>query len=87
MVEPDLAGEVDDGRIPGERVGITAEQLVDRMNREGIDKSVVLPIESPEVCTCLYTTEQVRETPMTDEMRAAIVEGNARPVFNIKGAV
>ncbi|MFW5866485.1 MAG: amidohydrolase family protein [Armatimonadota bacterium] len=50
-----------DGRIPGERVGISAEQLVDRMNREGIDRSVVLPIESPEVCTCLYTTEQVLE--------------------------
>jgi predicted TIM-barrel fold metal-dependent hydrolase len=50
-----------DGRIPGERVGITAEQLVDRMNREGIDKSVVLPIESPEVTTSLYTTEQVLE--------------------------
>jgi len=50
-----------DGRIPGEYVGITAEQLVDRMNREGVDKSVVLPIESPEVCTCLYTTEQVLE--------------------------
>ena len=49
------------GRIPGERVGITAEQLVDMMNRHGIDKSVVLPIESPEVCSSLCTTEMVIE--------------------------
>ena len=49
------------GRIPGEAPAISAEQLVDRMNREGIDKSVVLPIESPEVTTCLYTTEMVLE--------------------------
>lgn len=49
------------GRIPGERIGITAEQLVDTMNRHGIDKSVVLPIESPEVCTRLCTTETVLE--------------------------
>lgn len=48
-----------EGRIPGERVGITAEQLVDSMNHHGIDKSVVLPIESPEVCTRLCTTEMV----------------------------
>ncbi len=28
--------------------GLSAEQLIARMNREGIDKSVLLPIESPE---------------------------------------
>ncbi len=50
-----------DGRIPGERVGITAEQLVDTMNRHGIDRSVVLPIESPEVVTSICTTEMVIE--------------------------
>lgn len=54
-----------DGRIPGERVGITAAQLVDSMNRNGIDKSVVLPIESPEVVTCLCTTETVLEAAYT----------------------
>ena len=27
----------------------------------------------------------VRETPMSDEMRAAIMEGNARKVFKIEG--
>ncbi len=47
------------GRIPGEPVGISADQLVDTMNRNGIDRSVVLPIESPEVCTCLCMTETV----------------------------
>lgn len=50
-----------DGRIPGERVGITADQLVDMMNRHGIDRSVVLPIESPEVVTSICTTEMVLE--------------------------
>ncbi|MGI5820008.1 MAG: amidohydrolase family protein [Armatimonadota bacterium] len=50
-----------DGRIPGERAGISADQLVDTMNRHGISKSVVLPIESPEVVTSLCTTEMVLE--------------------------
>lgn len=36
------------GRLPDEARGITAEQLVDTMNRRGIDKSVLLPMESPE---------------------------------------
>ncbi|MCD6361743.1 MAG: amidohydrolase family protein [Armatimonadetes bacterium] len=49
------------GRIPGERVGISADQLVDMMNRNGIDKAMVLPIESPEVVTSICTTEMVLE--------------------------
>ncbi|MGD9494674.1 MAG: amidohydrolase family protein [Armatimonadota bacterium] len=53
------------GRIPGERIGISAAQLVDSMNRHGIDRSVVLPIESPEVCTCLCMTETVIEAAYT----------------------
>jgi len=53
------------GRIPGERIGISADQLVDTMNRHGIDRSVVLPIESPEVGTCLCTTETVIEAAYT----------------------
>ncbi len=47
------------GRVPGERHGISPEQLVDKMNERGIDKSVVLPIESPEVGTCICMTETV----------------------------
>lgn len=54
-----------DGRIPGDRVGITADQLVDTMNRNGIDRSVVLPIESPEVVTSICTTEMVIEAALT----------------------
>lgn len=47
------------GRLPGERPGISAEQLVNTMDQRGIDKSVVLPIESPEIVTGCCTTEQV----------------------------
>jgi len=50
-----------DGRLPGERVGISADQLVDTMNRYGIDMAVSLPIESPEVVTSLTMTETVIE--------------------------
>ncbi|MEA3402425.1 MAG: amidohydrolase family protein [Armatimonadota bacterium] len=53
-----------DGRIPGERVGIGPDQLVDSMNRNGIDMSVVLPIESPEVVTSICMTETVIEAAL-----------------------
>jgi len=46
------------GRLPDERRGLSAEQLVDRMNREGIDKPVLLPIESPEVTSGFCITAQ-----------------------------
>lgn len=36
------------GRMPDEPRPLTAEQLVDTMNRNGIDQSVLLPIESPD---------------------------------------
>jgi len=45
------------GRLPDEVRGITAEQLVDTMNRRGIDKSVLLPMESPEYTTGYCLTE------------------------------
>ena len=49
------------GRLPGEIPGITAEQLVDTMNRRGIDKSVVLPMESPEYTSGYCLTDWVIE--------------------------
>lgn len=45
------------GRLPDEPRGVTAEQLVDTMNRRGIDKSVLLPMETPEYCTGYCLTE------------------------------
>ncbi len=45
------------GRLPDEARGITAEQLVDTMNRRGIDQSVLLPIESPEYTSGYCLTE------------------------------
>jgi len=45
------------GRLPDEPRGITAEQLVDTMNRRGIDKSVLLPMESPEYTSGYCLTE------------------------------
>ncbi len=52
------------GRIPGERLGISAEQLIDKMNENGIARSVVLPIESPEVGTSICMTETVIEAAL-----------------------
>ncbi len=36
---------------------LTAQQLVERMDREGIEKSVLLPLESPEAITGWFLTE------------------------------
>ena len=46
------------GRLPDEKPGISAEQLVNKMDERGIAKSVLLPIESPEIVTGTCTTEQ-----------------------------
>jgi predicted TIM-barrel fold metal-dependent hydrolase len=35
---------------------VTAHQLIDRMNREGIDRTVLLPLESPEGASGYYLT-------------------------------
>ena len=40
------------------RVPLSAHQLVDRMNREGIDISVLLPLESPEGSWGYFLTEE-----------------------------
>ena len=43
------------------RPPLTAHQLVDRMNREGIDLAVLLPLESPEGSWGYLLTEEVVE--------------------------
>ncbi len=43
------------GRPP--RAALSAHQLIERMNREGIDKSVLLPLESPEGAAGYFLTE------------------------------
>ncbi|MEW6355988.1 MAG: amidohydrolase family protein [Planctomycetota bacterium] len=49
------------GRLPDEARGITAEQLIDTMNRRGIDKSVLLPMETPELTSGYCLTERAIE--------------------------
>jgi predicted TIM-barrel fold metal-dependent hydrolase len=38
------------------RLEISVHQLIDRMNREGIDRTVLLPLESPEAISGYYLT-------------------------------
>ena len=38
--------------------GISVEQLIDRMDREGVELSVLLPLESPEGAHGFFTTEE-----------------------------
>jgi len=40
---------------------LTAEQLVDTMNRLGIQMSVLLPLDSPEACDGIFTTFEALE--------------------------
>ena len=51
-------GNLQRERYPAEP-GLTAHQLVDRMNREGIDLAVLLPLESPEGSWGYLLTEEV----------------------------
>jgi hypothetical protein len=46
------------GRLPGDGPPLTAEQLIDRMNREGVDQSCLLPCESPEVSARPFVHEE-----------------------------
>jgi len=48
-----------------EHVSLTVHQLVDRMDREGIDVAVLLPLESPEGSWGYLLTEQVIEARNT----------------------
>ena len=41
---------------PRQRLEVSVHQLIDRMNREGIDKTVLLPLESPEAISGYYLT-------------------------------
>lgn len=40
------------------KIGLSVHQLIERMNREGIEKSVLLPLESPEGAFGYFLTEQ-----------------------------
>ncbi|HJN18013.1 MAG TPA: amidohydrolase family protein [Armatimonadota bacterium] len=40
------------------RHAITVEELIEQMNREGVEVSVLLPLESPEGCHGFFTTEE-----------------------------
>lgn len=40
------------------RSPLTPEQWVDRMNRDGVEMSVLLPLESPETCMGYFLTEE-----------------------------
>ena len=42
-------------------IGVSVHQLIERMNREGIEISVLLPLESPEGAFGYFTTEQAVE--------------------------
>jgi len=50
-------GNIYRDRYPGRTV-LSAHQLVDRMNREGIERSVLLPLESPEGSWGYFLTEE-----------------------------
>lgn len=50
------------GRLTRYDVPVTAEELIENMDKWGIDKSVVLPLDAtPEGSTFWFTTEQVLE--------------------------
>ena len=41
---------------PEKRLEVSVHQLIDRMDREGIDRTVLLPLESPEAISGYYLT-------------------------------
>jgi len=44
-----------------DKIGLSAHQLIERMNRDGIEMSVLLPLESPEGAGGYFLTEQAIE--------------------------
>ena len=61
-----------------ERQGLSPEQLIDRMNREGVDRSVLLPEESPECTEYILTREVVEIRDMYPERFIAFVSIDPR---------
>ncbi len=58
--------------------GLGVEQLVNRMDREGIDKSVLLPLESPEATEFFLTEEAVAARDIYPERLIAFVSIDPR---------
>ncbi len=63
----------------GKRREVTVHQLIDRMNREGVDLTVLLPLESPEAATGWYLTDQaIRDYETYPERLLAFVAVDPR---------
>ena len=43
------------------KIGLSAHQLIERMNRKSIEMSILLPLESPEGASGYFLTEQAIE--------------------------
>lgn len=63
-----------------ERLGLSPEQLVNRMDREGIDKSVMLPEESPECTEYILTRDVIAMRDLYPERLIAFVGIDPRAV-------
>jgi len=58
---------------------LTARQLIDRMDREGIERSVLLPLESPEaVAGCCLTEQAIAARDMYPERLIAFLSLDPR---------
>ena len=68
---------------------LTAEQLVNRMDREGIDVSVLLPLETPAFWEYYLTAEALadaarfRDYPFTPEQRESVMGGTAARLLKL----
>ncbi|HOK30181.1 MAG TPA: amidohydrolase, partial [bacterium] len=50
------------GRVTREDIPVTVEELIENMDKWGVEKAVVLPLDAtPEGSTFWFTTEQVLE--------------------------
>ena len=47
------------GQVQLDKVPVTAERLIEYMDRHNVDKAIVLPLESPESSSYMTTTRQV----------------------------
>ena len=67
------------------RVEVSAHQLIDRMNREGIDQTVLLPLESPEGAAGYYLTrDALRDYEAYPERLIPFVSIDPRMMYGVE---
>ena len=79
-------GNTSVGTFP-QRPQASVHQLIDLMDRHGIEKTVLLPLESPEGCGGWYLTEEALADWRTYSERLILFVGMDPRAYNVEGRI